>query len=81
LIEERGKVQTIQIKTPKIQLGQFLKWAGIVATGGEVKLLLETGEVLVNGEREERRGRKLSPGDVVKIPGGGEFRLEAPQCN
>lgn len=74
-------MQTIQIQTPTIQLGQFLKWAGIVGTGGEVKMLLGTGEVLINGEVEERRGRKLSSGDVVSIPGGQEFQLEAPPCN
>lgn len=45
----------------------------MVGSGGEAKVLIQAGEVLVNGEVETRRGRKLLPGDVVEI--GGE-RLE-----
>jgi ribosome-associated protein len=52
-----------------IRLGQLLKVAGIAATGGEAKALLEAGEVTVNGEPEARRGRQLTPGDVV-VAGG-----------
>ncbi len=74
-------MQTIQIETPTIQLGQFLKWAAIVGTGGEVKILLETREVLVNGEVETRRGRKLTAGDVLTLPGGEKITLEAPPCS
>jgi ribosome-associated protein len=54
-------------------LGQALKAAGLVGTGGEAKVLIQGGEVRVNGEAETRRGRKLRPGDVVEA--GGE-RLE-----
>ena len=48
-----------------MKLDQFLKWKGIVSTGGEAKYLINTGQVLVNGEVEIRRGRKLCSGDIV----------------
>ncbi len=69
-------METIKINTQTIELGQFLKWAGIVGTGGEAKQLLAAEEVFVNGELEKRRGRKLSPGDTVTI-GGQRYKLEA----
>lgn len=55
-----------------ITLGQALKLSGIVGTGGEAKLLIQDGEVLVNGETETRRGRKLYTGDVVEVAELGE---------
>ncbi len=58
---------------PGITLGQALKAASIVGTGGEAKVLVQMGEVLVNGEVETRRGRRLREGDVVEV---GEERLE-----
>ncbi len=56
-----------------ITLGQALKAANLVGSGGEAKVLVQTGEVLVNGEVETRRGRQLREGDVVEV---GEERLE-----
>jgi ribosome-associated protein len=50
-----------------ITLGQFIKVAGLVATGGEGKRLVLSGVVRVNAEVETRRGRKLDPGDVVEV--------------
>jgi ribosome-associated protein len=50
-----------------IQLDQFLKLNGVVASGGEAKHLIKSGEVFVNGQVETRRGRKLKVGDTVKI--------------
>ena len=50
-----------------IRLGQLLKAAGLVDTGGEAKLVLGEGQVLVNGEVETRRGRQLHPGDEVRL--------------
>jgi ribosome-associated protein len=50
-----------------VTLGQALKSANIVGSGGEAKVLIQTGEVLVNGEVETRRGRKLRKGDVVEV--------------
>ena len=54
-------------------LGQALKAASLVGSGGEAKVLIQAGEVLVNGEVETRRGRKLEAGDVVEV---GDERLE-----
>jgi ribosome-associated protein len=54
-------------------LGQALKAASLVGSGGEAKVLVQAGEVLVNGEVETRRGRKLEEGDVVEV---GDERLE-----
>ena len=50
-----------------MKLDQFLKWNNIVSTGGEAKMLINSGKVSVNGEIEERRGRKLKIGDLVKF--------------
>lgn len=58
---------------PGITLGQALKAANVVGTGGEAKVLIQYGEVLINGEVETRRGRKLEPGDVVEV---GDERFE-----
>jgi ribosome-associated protein len=56
-----------------ITLGQALKAANVVGTGGEAKVLIQTGEVRVNGEVETRRGLKLREGDVVEV---GDERIE-----
>ncbi len=48
-----------------MKLDQFLKWHGVVATGGEAKYVIISGLVSVNGSVETRRGRKLDPGDRV----------------
>lgn len=48
-------------------LGQALKTADLVGSGGEAKLLIQEGAVLVNGEAETRRGHRLRAGDVVEI--------------
>ena len=52
---------------PFIKLDQFLKWQGIVQTGGEAKIRIKDGEVIVNGKIETRRGKKLRTGDRVTI--------------
>ncbi len=52
-----------------IRLDQFIKFQGIAETGGQAKLLIQDGQVLVNGEPETRRGRKLQIGDVVEVAG------------
>ena len=59
---------------PAITLGQALKASDLVGSGGEAKVLIQAGEVTVNGEVETRRGRKLESGDVVEI---GDERLQA----
>lgn len=52
-----------------IRLDQFLKLAGVVGTGGQAKLLIQDGQVSVNGEVEIRRRRQLRPGDIVEFDG------------
>lgn len=52
---------------PGTTLGQALKLADLVDTGGEAKVLVQAGDVSVNGEVETRRGRKLEAGDVVEV--------------
>ncbi len=59
--------------SPGITVGQALKASNLVGSGGEAKVLVQAGEVLVNGEVETRRGRKLREGDVVEV---GDERLE-----
>jgi ribosome-associated protein len=59
----------IPIRGEGIRLGQLLKFAGIVDSGGEAKDLLETGGVRVNDQPEQRRGRQLGRGDVVTVAG------------
>ena len=50
-----------------IRLGQLLKLAGLLQGGGEAKSFLSANEVLVNGERETRRGRQVVIGDRVRV--------------
>jgi ribosome-associated protein len=52
-----------------IQLDQFLKWKGLVSTGGQAKLVIQGGQVLVNGAVETRRKKKLKAGDKVTFAG------------
>jgi ribosome-associated protein len=61
-------------------LGQALKSAGVAGTGGEAKVLIQYGEVRVNGETETRRGHKLQSGDVIEVGDEetGTERLEVP---
>ena len=67
-------VSEVAIRGEMIRLGQLLKVAGLIDSGAEVKAFLSEQAVLVNGEREDRRGRQLHPGDVVTVPGG-ELRV------
>jgi ribosome-associated protein len=57
----------ITIRGDVIRLGELLKLAGVVGTGGEAKHLLASTEVLVNGEPDSRRGRQLRVGDEVRV--------------
>ena len=58
------------IKSEYIKLGQFLKYNNIVQSGAEAKNYLDENNVLINGEQENRRGRKLYPGTEVKTKDG-----------
>ena len=48
-----------------MKLDQFLKWQNLVSSGGEAKFFIKSGKVMVNGEIEIKRGRKLNKGDKV----------------
>ncbi|MCI5937055.1 MAG: RNA-binding S4 domain-containing protein [Eubacterium sp.] len=62
-------MEQITIHDEYIKLGQALKLAGLVGSGVEAKVLIQDGEVLVNGEVDTRRGKKLYPGDVFEFHG------------
>ncbi|GGG08330.1 S4 domain-containing protein YaaA [Paenibacillus aceti] len=68
-------MKKISISDEYIKLDQFLKLADCVNTGGMAKALLQDGAVSVNEEPEERRGRKLYPGDIVEVRDCGIFQV------
>lgn len=59
----------IKIKDEYIKLGQALKLAGMVGSGVEAKIVIQDGQVLVNGNVEMQRGKKLHPGDIFSFQG------------
>lgn len=59
----------LKLKDDFIKLGQALKAAGLVDSGLGAKIVIQDGEVSVNGEVETRRGKKLYDGDVVEFDG------------
>jgi len=69
-------VREVSVRAEGIRLGQLLKLAGFAGTGSDAKVLLELGEVEVNGQPENRRGRQLQVGDVVEC-GEEKVRLTA----
>ena len=71
-----NEYKTIHISTPYIALGQMLKLAHLISNGGEAKFFLAENEVRVNGEVDNRRGRKLYPGDEILVLGK-RFRIES----
>lgn len=58
-----------------LTLDQFLKQIGVVGSGGQAKILIQSGEVLLNGIVETRRGKKLAPEDIVSLDGE-NFRVK-----
>ncbi len=62
-------MEELKLRDEFIKLGQALKAAGLVENGVEAKFAVQDGEVLVNGEVDTRRGRKLVAGDVVSYQG------------
>jgi ribosome-associated protein len=66
-------VKSVVINTEYITLGQFLKMTDFISSGGEAKLFLSEIEVFINGEPDDRRGRKLRNGDILRVHGNGEF--------
>ena len=70
-------MRTIRLRPGEdsIRLGQLLKLVDAVPTGAQVKDVLLPGGVRVNGEPEERRGRQLRAGDVVRVEGMEDVRV------
>ena len=60
-------MKNIFIRTDYLELKNLLKMTNTIQTGGEAKYYLQENYVLVNGEKDNRRGRKLYPGDRVEI--------------
>ena len=62
-------VHTIKLRDDYIKLGQALKAAGLVENGVDAKYAIQDGLVLVNGNTELQRGKKLYSGDIVSFEG------------
>ncbi|MBQ2061494.1 MAG: RNA-binding S4 domain-containing protein [Oscillospiraceae bacterium] len=62
-------MNVIEITTEYIKLQDLLKFAAVASTGGEAKLMVQEGEVQVNGEVCTMRGKKIRPGDDVLVDG------------
>lgn len=62
-------MENIIITTEFIKLQDLLKFASLVSTGGEAKIIIQEGEVKVNGEVCTMRGKKIRPGDIVELGG------------
>ncbi len=60
-------MEKIEISTDYITLGQLLKMANLINTGGEAKFFLKENKVYVNDEFDNRRGRKLKDNDLIDI--------------
>lgn len=69
-------IQEIKIETDYITLGQFLKLAELIDSGGMAKWFLSEYDIFINGEQDQRRGRKLRSGDNIKIQNVGEFIIK-----
>ncbi len=69
-------MEQIAIDSPYITLGQLLKMVDVIQSGGHAKFFLQENDVLVNGEKEDRRGRKLYQGDLVEISSFGKFQIK-----
>lgn len=68
-------MKIITINTEYITLGQFLKFANIISNGSDAKPFLLENKIFVNGEEENRRGKKLYDGYLVKV-GKNEFQVK-----
>ncbi|MDR6552321.1 S4 domain-containing protein YaaA [Paenibacillus qinlingensis] len=68
-------MKQVVINTAYITLGQFLKLSDCISTGGQAKFFVVETKIEVNGQAENRRGRKLVPQDIVKVEGFGQFEV------
>ena len=77
VVKAAPKYEPVAIYEEYIKLDSFLKLANAVSTGGEAKIRIQGGEVLVNGEECIQRGKKLRPGDTVQLD---NLRFEVVQA-
>jgi ribosome-associated protein len=68
-------MESLKISTEYIKLDQFLKYASLISSGAEAKIIIKEGNVKVNGEVELQRGKKLRSGDTIEY-NGKSFRIE-----
>lgn len=68
-------MEIIKLREEYIKLGQALKAAGLVGSGVEAKIVIQDGEVTVNGQTELQRGKKLHDGDIVEFEGN-QIKIE-----
>jgi len=71
-------MREVEITTEPVELYKILKFEGVVASGGEAKSVIENGLVLVNGEIETRKRKKIVSGDIVEF-GGEKMRIQRQQ--
>lgn len=69
------RTEDVRIRDEYITLGQLLKLVDCIQSGGEAKPFLANTKIWVNGEEENRRGKKLYPGDQINIYGSGRFTI------
>jgi ribosome-associated protein len=62
-------MKDVVVNSEIIKLDSFLKWAGAVSLGSEAKILIQGGEVKLNGNVEVQRGKKLKKGDIIELNG------------
>ena len=73
-VKRKGNIQEVPITTEFIKLQDAMKFANLVESGGEAKVVVQEGDVSVNGEVCTQRGRKLRPGDSFRFEGN-TFRI------
>jgi len=70
-------MENISISTETIKLDQLLKWAGIVESGGQVRLLIEDELLFLNGIQVHERRKQNHHGDIIEIKGLGIWKVTA----
>lgn len=75
-VKRKEKAEILSIQTEFIKLQDAMKLANVVMSGGEAKVLIQDGQVLVNGETCLMRGKKLRPGDIFSF-GNVNYRIQA----
>lgn len=68
-------METVKISTEYITLGQLLKYLNIASSGGDIKAILASTKIKVDGELDNRRGRKIYPGMTVDIETIGVYKV------